>query len=78
MKNFLQGACFIAVILPLIDGLTTLFSYLVQYLSTCLAVAAKNKAATCESEAEPYETSVIGFQMPDDEEYYEDDEEEEE
>lgn len=75
MKNFLKGAIFVALALPICEGFISIFNQGVECI--CMKIAAK----TCEiqkeiqQDNEEVHTNAIGFFAPDDEEYYEDEEE---
>jgi hypothetical protein len=72
MKDFLKGAVFMSIILPIISGLVSLFNQAIDFF--CTAIAVKTANLQTKLPQEPESTNVIGFQMP--EEYYYKDEDE--
>ncbi len=66
MKNFLKGIFLVALVLPLIDGLTSIFNQAVEYI--CMKIASKTveiqKTIAEQASQEEVCTNVVGFQVP--------------
>lgn len=66
MKNFFKGIIFISLFLPIIDGLISLYSRLIEFL--CLKIEKKSymikKSIQEDEKPESSDTQVIGFEIP--------------
>ena len=74
MTEFFYGVLFIALGLPLIEGIVSLYSQIINHICVSISCKTKKKQEQLGSE-ETQSTNVIGFQIPDEDyEYDEDDE----
>lgn len=73
MINFLLGIVFGVFLFPILTGFIDLFNQWIDYLRASLAVKATKKQLELTPEEEEINTSVIGFQAPEDY-YYEEEE----
>lgn len=74
MTEFFYGVLFIALGLPLIEGIISLYNQIINHICISISCKTKKKQEQLGSE-ETQSTNVIGFQIPDEDyEYDEDDE----
>ena len=64
MKNFLKGIILISLLLPVIEGIITLYNQAIEFL--CLKIASKSIKIKQRLEQEDIEvkTQAIGFHVP--------------
>ena len=74
MKKFIQGILFISLLLPIIEGILSLFNQIIKYFCTYIAVKTYNLEKSIE-EKEETSNNPIGFQSPPIIEDYEDEDE---
>lgn len=74
MKKFIQGILFISLLLPIIEGILSLFNQIIKYFCTYIAVKTYNLEKSIE-EKEETSNNPIGFQPPPIIEDYEDEDE---
>jgi hypothetical protein len=72
MKDFLKGALFISVFLPIVSGVISLFNQFIEYLCTCIAVKTYEIQKDLVQPEGQEVQNVIGFQIPSND-YYDDD-----
>lgn len=72
MTEFFYGVLFIALGLPLIEGVVSLYSQIINHICTSIAFRTQKKQKKIENEESKESTFAIGFQVPSNEEYYED------
>lgn len=64
MKNFVQGAIFVAAVLPVIEGLLGFFNQVLEWVCTKIAVSTyKAKKDLEETPNEETSSSAIGFTL---------------
>lgn len=71
MKKFIQGILFISVLLPIIEGILSLFNQMIKHFCTYIATKTYNLEKSIEEEKET-SNNLIGFQPPPIIEDYED------
>lgn len=78
MKNFIKGIFFISLLLPILNGIISIYNYIIDYISAHIIYKTseiQKKISSINTGAEEkMETNAIGFQMPLDD-YCEDEEE---
>lgn len=75
MKNFIKGALFIALIIPIIENLLAIMQQLTKHFCTWVAVKTYNLEQSIAQEEELQQTFAIGFQAPSNDEDYDEEEE---
>lgn len=63
MKNFLQGIIFISLLLPMIEGILSLFNQIIKHICTFIAVKTYGLEQSINKEEEETH-NPIGFQPP--------------
>ena len=72
MTEFFYGVLFVALGLPLIEGIVSLYSQIINHICVSISCKTKKKQEQLGSEDKP--STKIGFQIPDEDyEYDEDD-----
>lgn len=74
MKNFFKGFLVALLLIPISDGLISIFNQFVQYVCTKIAVDTVELKSLIEDEVSEEQTFAIGFQAPSIEEEYEEEE----
>lgn len=63
MKKFIQGILFISLLLPIMEGILSLFNQIIKHSCTYIAVKTYNLEKSIE-EKEETSNNPIGFQPP--------------
>ena len=62
MKRFIQGILFISLLLPIIEGILSLFNQIIKHFCTYIAVKTYNLEQSIEEKEETTFNNPIGFQ----------------